>query len=747
MAEAEQVEPDDDASAEPVPEAATDAEPGPEKKPTDEVRDDKQDRDEDENVQSAQDRAADPESARQWGQFAGQMDAAMKAMFGLGASGFAATGGTANFFLGDTAVGQVGDRTFGDRRRSVDMSIRSGVVAVEVLERIEQAYVEPERYAELKQALEQRQLLFIQARSGTGRTMTALHLLHAVCREGVQKLDPDARLKSLTAHELKPAHGYLLESLDPAQAQEFKAYHVDRLVEIMRERGCMMIVIVDESTTLPLSEIGDLVVSDFGRVRPDHLLQRYVEWGLTDPNSSADRAVLARPEVKEIVAQLTEEVPPRELAKLGELLVEVANDRLSLDIVREHYFRASEASIADWFDTQHDSEQRAFVIALAVFNDEPVQLVSTAATMLADRFRELEIPRRGDRARDVFAVQLSWRVEQARAELASEMEDTGFGQARVRKVRFRDDRFPRLVLEQVRAQYTQALDVVMDWLFDLGGLPAPQVRIRAGVAAGLLSQYDFVNVYNRIIVPWAVSGDPDERRAAVAALQVPGRLPGFDRVVAKLLQAWVHPRKVPQLHATAAQALGSTTSMSPGAALKLLRSAARHANQNTMYCIGEGVSDLFVRAEPNQVLRALVRWSRDEEFPERRETALLAVLITSCYVEVTVENSSERWPVLLWLAEHRPEERELIIVLFSRMLLTADFMRRGYLEIRRWLRKARREPTIVEPLARLLREVGEHSGETESIGFYLQKWAGDREGPTAAARAVFERFEQKEGPR
>lgn len=732
MAEPEEAE----AEAEPKPEEAETPEPQPADEPAEDKPDDE------EAVLNALNRATNPDIARQRGAYAGRMDAAMTAMFGLGAGGFA--GGTVNFFLGDTEVGQVGDRTSGGYR-SADMRVRSGPVDLAVLDRIEQSYVEPDSYGDLKRALEQRQLLFIQARSGTGRTMTALRLLYAVCRQGVHKLDPEARLKSLSADELKPAHGYLLESMDPAQAAEFKSYHVDRLADLMRERGCMMVVIVDESTPLPLSDIGDHVRTDLGRLSPDRLLRHYVEQELTGSETTADHDILTRPEVKELIAQLTEEVPPRELAKLGELLVEVAHDRLSLDVVRESYFRASEASIAEWFDGQGDSEQRAFVIALAVFNDEPVQLVSTAATALADRFRELEFPRPEDRSRNVFATQLAARVEQARAELTSDLEDTGFGRTRARKVRYRDERFPRLVLEQVRAQYPQALDVVIGWLADLGGVGAPQAPVRAGVAAGLLSQYDFVDIYHRIIAPWATSRDAQQQRAAVAALQVPGRLPGLDRVVASLLRAWVHPYRPPGLRDTAAQALGTTTSMSPGAALKLLRGAVRNADWTTLSCVGEGVGDLFVRAEPGQVLRALVRWSRDEGLPERREAALLSVLVISRSVEVPVENSGERWPALLWLAEHEPAQRELIVLLFSRMIVTADFVGRGYQEMRRWLRIAKRESTLAGPLGRLLREIAEHSGEVESVRHYLREWAGDREGPMAAAKAVFERFEEEEG--
>src|ERR1700754_784451 len=211
-----------------------------------------------ETAQSAQDRAADPETARDFGQFGSQMDAALRALFGVSAGSFLSAGGTANFFLGDTEVGQVGDRGTAHGPGPADMRVRSGAVAADLLERIERSYVHPDRYAELKLALENKQLLFVQARGGTGRTMTALHLLHHVCRRGVHKLDPDVALKSLQDGVFEPAHGYLLESLDPAHATELKAFHADRLGQFMRDKGCMMIVIVDESTRLPMSEIGDL---------------------------------------------------------------------------------------------------------------------------------------------------------------------------------------------------------------------------------------------------------------------------------------------------------------------------------------------------------------------------------------------------------------------------------------------------------------------------------------------------------
>ncbi|MGW5718978.1 hypothetical protein ACWEVP_22590 [Amycolatopsis sp. NPDC003865] len=696
-------------------------------------------KDDEDGIRAAQDKAADPESAQSWGRFSDQIDAAVRSLLGWGTGELAGSFGTANFFLGDTSVGHVGDRHGAAGYHDVDLRLRSGEVPRTVLERIEKSFVEPEGYAELRYRLEQRQLLIIQAKKGTGRTTTALRLLNETCRAGVRKLDPDRPLKELTAKYLQPAHGYLLESLDPLQASEFRSFHAEQLERTMREQGCMLVVIVDKSVRLVDSEISEFVVTDFGRIRPKPLLERYLAWELAD-SATADRELLTRPEVREIVDQLGEELPPRELAKLGRLLIDVANNRLDLTYVRDRYSHASSVDFSQWFEALEDSDQRAFVIALAIFNDESVQMVSTAAGMLANRFRRLEAPRREDRARRVFATQLSQRVEAARAEFVESSQATNHGEVQVRKVRFRDDRFPARVLDWLRLQYTDALEVVLDWLFDLGGDDEHEVPARVGVAVGALSQHDFTYVFNRMILRWAGSGNAEERRAAVAALRVPGQLPELEHVVSRVLKQWAE-RGTPALRATAAEALGSMPSISTRQALKLLRKAAIPA---TAYSVGVGLNDLFLRADPGQVLDALVRWSEDGRPPDRRDTALLTVLILSRYVRVRVDTSSERWPVLLWLAEQDKDRRTQILVLFSRMLQTADFLRDANHVIKDWVQISGKDSTLAPALAGLLYDIGRYSGDLDGIRYDLEQWADARQGPTAAARTVLRLFDEKE---
>ncbi|GAA3683190.1 hypothetical protein GCM10022267_82500 [Lentzea roselyniae] len=338
---------------------------------------------------------------------------------------------------------------------------------------------------------------------------------------------------------------------------------------------------------------------------------------------------------------------------------------------------------------------------------------------------------------------LQRRISDANAELVEDTAETAFGAVPVRKARFRDDRYPYRVLQLICTQYDQAHEVVRGWLFGLGVIPGDQVRIRAGMAAGLLSLQDFPSIYQTLIEPWAAIGDENARWAAVAALTIPGQHPALSRVVCEVLKKWSRSSDM-ELRTTAAQALGSTSAMSTRACLRLLRQLARYADWGIAYAVGESVTDLLARVDDRgAVLGALVRWSRDDEHPKRRETALLAVLIASSYLVVTVDGGSEKWPALVWEAENDEERRAQIVRLYARMLLTAEFNRRGYLALRDWTKVAQKDQSMREPLARLLFDVGTESGELDSIRYYVEYWRDEHDGPADAARAILRHFKQR----
>jgi hypothetical protein len=202
-----------------------------------------------------------------------------------------------------------------------------------------------------------------------------------------------------------------------------------------------------------------------------------------------------------------------------------------------------------------------------------------------------------------------------------------------------------------------------------------------------------------------------------------------------------------QLRITAIRALGSTEAMSPAAALRLLRYASRRKDTDweVARSIGETMSELYCRLDnPKQVLDELLKWTDDTQHPLRREIGLLSVLTISFFLVVNVSESVERWPVLLAVAEYVPEHREKVVLLLSRMLVAANFIRRGFGEIRRWVKLAQKDPTLRDPLGRLLADVGKRSGEQDTIRFYLEYWAAERTGPVDAVNHLLANFDREE---
>ncbi|MGW5051618.1 hypothetical protein [Actinokineospora sp. NPDC004072] len=682
---------------------------------------------------AAQENATSASSSEDWKRFSASIESGMRSLLGRQA------GGTSNFFFGATSVDTIGDRI---GQAAPAAPVRSGPVPAATLARIRDSFVAPPAFPALQRVLESHHVLIIHAPPGTGRTTTALRLLDQTCRAGVHKLDPDVQLKGLTAADLRGGPGFLLESLDPGQAAALRGFHADRLGRLLQERGGMLVVVVDRATRLPAAEIGHLVVADLGPVEPTALLAKHLEHTLGDAAEAA--AVLDRPPVRQIIADLAPDTPCREVAELSGLLIELARDRIDADAVRRVRERTSDTSFAEWFDQQGTTDQRAFVIALAVFNNEAVQLVSEAATALAERIRLLEVPDPEARTRSLFDVPLHARLDAARAEVVTEIVEYRGAEVPEQRARFRDDSYATRVLAQVE-RYGEVYPVVLDWIRDLGAMTGQVVRSRAGLAAGMFARTDFIGVFERLIHPWACSGDFADCWAAAAALRMAGEHPTYERIVVGLLSRWVRHHEDPELRAAAARALGTTTALSTARVLSLLKVATRNATPELGLIIGESVSALMLDpAAQDPVLRALVNWIHDAREPQRRWTAMIAVLLLSYRFKVVVAESGEPWPALLWLAEHQPEHRPQIVVLLGKVLQAAAFLHSGYAEVMRWVRLAYRDPTLRAPVGSLLGAVAAEMGETATIEHYIGEWAARHPARAEPAAEILSHLDRKE---
>jgi hypothetical protein len=606
-----------------------------------------------------------------------------------------------------------GDKYGGAEKRSFLGEVVVGEVPAEVLEQNRQAFVEPFCYARLEDTLETHSVVLLQASSGWGRTTTALHVLGGLCPEGVRKLNPDTTLRKLNAEkEFKKPGGYLVEIRAVDQLTGFKVPHLEELSAACGRAGVRLVVTVDDDIPLDSEVRTEFVVPGGTRPNPETVLRRHLDLRLggADPDTADDTevagevgptaaTVLSEEAVRALVTEVVEDpLSMRRLVELADKLARVAMGRLDLDTVRTHFSEQSEQNFGEWFDQMKESEQRAFVIALAAFNGMSYFTVARASQQLEERIRRVEEGDE-DEGRPVFGTRRKKRVDGARAKLVMATDFTRYGPTRVEAVRFRNEGYPGRVLEWVWREYDEVRPLLLDWLRDLGVDGDRAVRVRAAAAVGLLATFDFDRICRDILLPWANDDYVWARESAVSALCVPRNLrPELAVHVIRMVHDWTRKGNNLNRQWTAARALGTSIGQSiRPQAIKLLFRAAGRNDLDLSFAVGDSMQELFIADEADaqrDVMRALKRWTSDST---RADSAARKITGVICFLQlafnVTAEDPESRstWPGLLWLAV-QDDHFDLLALLWRRAMRTPHFFLAAQDAFADWVHLADDEP-------------------------------------------------------
>ncbi|MGW4094052.1 hypothetical protein [Nocardia sp. NPDC004750] len=641
--------------------------------------------------------------------------------------------------FGDAQVGTLigGDNYRGGSGAGVE---RSGLVEPHKLHDLDQIFVPPPKFDQLCDRLGTQSVLLLRAPKGWGRTATALRALSRQCASGVHKLSPDAELRSLDI-EFARCTGYLFDTPHSPQLRTLSEFHLEQLGRRLVEAESRMIVVVDDQAELS-PDVGPFVLdvgepADVRAILRKHLLQQ-----LTDD----DLGVLSRVEVEALLNLVTEHRPSaHELVNLAALLVDVAAGRIDSADVVGRYVAAEDNRFRQWFD-ELDTDTRPFAIALAVFNNMPLHIVSEAGRALASSIVDAETIREDVRpGQVVFGVRSTELLSRAQAQSYRSHEDTLYGRATVTAVRFANERFPQRLLEYAWQEYPAAHQLVRNWLRELGGADDLRVSTRAGVAVGLLSTLEFEYARRLVIEPWADSGQRHDRYAAIGALQFVSLQPELAPLVAEMLEAWVQPTQPMARRVTATAALGSTVGqLMPDRALRLLRRSARSSDSDLRDAVCYSMIELFCSPELEiRVLRDLRKWTVSRRRGVRYTGFLCTLQLSFDLVAETV-GGVEPWPKLVWLADQSDEHRDHIVVLFARLMQAPYYPPAVYAEIKRWVHVAERDPQFRGPLGRLLVNLETADQNNGVVPFHLREWADEDDGPRAAIDELLTMLDAKQ---
>ncbi|MGW6427607.1 hypothetical protein ACWF82_33465 [Nocardia sp. NPDC055053] len=640
--------------------------------------------------------------------------------------------------IGETQVGTLVGR---DNYAGISGAgfVPSGQVSAGRLDDLAQMFEPPPRFEQMCDRLKSEPVLLLRAPAGWGKTATALRALSRQCSGGVHKLNPDVALRSLDI-EFEQRTGYLLDSPESEQLRFLSEFHLEQLGRRLVEHECRLVVIVDERAELG-ADIFPFVLDGGEPADVSATVNNY----LVSQLSADELGLLDRAEVTQLLSLVSEHRPPaRELTQLAAQLVDVARGRINIAEVVGRYSASDDNRFRQWFD-ELDADTRPFAIALAVFNNMPLHIVSAAGRTLARLIAAAEaVDEDGGPAQSVFGVRSAELLNRARAQSYRSHEDSEYGRIPVDVVRFADERIPRRLLEYVWQEYPAAHELVRDWLRELGGVGDLRVSTRAGVAVGLLSTFEFEHARQLVIEPWADSGRRNDQYAAIGALQFPGLQPELAPLVARMLAAWSRPGQPPARRVTATAALGSAVGqLMPHRAVGLLRQTARSTDPELRNAVCYSMIELFnVREQTGRVLRELRRWTASQR-KGLRATGFLCVLQLSFDLSVDTAEGVHPWPVLVWLADRSSEHRDDIVVLFARLMQAPYFLPAAYDEIRRWVYIAEHDTQLRGPLGRLLADLEKADQDNGAVPYYLREWADEHNGPAAAVAELLTMIDPK----
>lgn len=661
-----------------------------------------------------------------------------------------------NIFIGGT-IGLVdtGGQGAADAARG---GVATGSVTAEALRHVATTFVEPAGYSQLRARLRQHSVVLLRAAPGWGRTTTALHLLSNECVQGVEKLNPDVSLRRLPKElELRAGRGHLLEWLDVDEAGRLHEFHFEQLKQALGKLGARMIVLLDPTTPIREHALSAYIVE--GGAPPDSravVAKHFTAHLATAGKSGQDVADFA--EFTDLIGEFAGTA--RRVGSVVEFardLGEVVLHRVELTAIRDRYADTAEAGFREWFDELKDNDQRAFAIALAVFNGMPMHTVAVTATDLGKAMQAAENPDRRTRRRSIFALRRGDLIERVNADVTAGSETTDLGPLAAHVVRYRDDRRPRKVLEHVWWEFDEAHRVVRQWLYRLGESPDSRVCVRAGVAVGLLSLSEFDHVRQLVIEPWADANEHDRLEAVMGALELPSRRPELQPLFVKMLVEWLRSNSIGRKVA-AIKALGTFGVVSPGRALKMMRRAAGAANSDVKVrlAVAEAVTSLAViPGRLGQVLVTVLKWTDDLRI-NVRGTGLECSLWLGSYLRVSDEDTAESWPALLHVAEHDPEPqhplvyqgetvgyRRAVAMLLGRLFSAPVYMAEALKVLKLWVEIAQKDPAQRRPLGRLLFDIGQETDDEDSLRFYLKEWSSGRKNYAEAVVDIVASLDQE----
>jgi hypothetical protein len=603
------------------------------------------------------------------------------------------------------------------------------------------AFVEPDGWTGCRLDFRDRRTVLLRGTAGQGRSTMAIRLLQTVETTVIYNLDPHIDLEKmaeqLTHGRMTRGAGFLL--CLPEKSAQLNAYLFNSLEAALKAADARLVITMAQD-----SPLGDNGLHQYEMNLPSapplrEILRRHLGHWLDDEARAA--VTLADPDVAGLIAEtLDREGTTCQVTADLARIVSRAGDPVDALKIKSMLLRRHADEFDTWFDNLDDLELWSFAIALAVLDGLPLEDVADAASRLRERLSNggavVLAPDRTLRVDDLHHNPFRtspgqlWRMLQARVIDTKVRTDTGYVPATT--VSYSDSSYSARIVARAWKGY-RIQGHLLGWLGELVVASSEQVRVRAGVAVGVLATFGFDYVRRRLLLGWAASGTPQRHEAVADVLQVASRSAALRPAIDAFVEA-LYRSGVVGARCTAALALGNRLGHADFAApVRSLERLIAVDDQDVRRSVGMAFANLLV--QEGETITPVLYDVLQRGLLDSRRVAGAQLIFLRVAKTVTTEVPGDqgdpiRWPTLLLLAQEYDHLRRPLSLLWARMLAGGDYIYYAETVLRSWASDAESDPSVRRAFARLVRAVADVDRWAGSaIERQARKW-GDEDGLT-----------------
>ncbi len=593
------------------------------------------------------------------------------------------------------------------------------------------AFVNPRNWDELRRRFRASRTAIVRGRTGSGKDANAIRLLQGEVQTiyyleretSIARLADSITEKATRLGGHEGGIGFLL--CQPVRAHELTIGQFHALHTALDSTNARLVVTVTADGPALEQEL-DRYVLDLHDEPVDQLaiVTAHLSWWCNEEEAAK---LLESEAVKELIGDLgNAEYSCRAAADLARNIQQEWADQgivTTGGVWRRQRRRVP--PLNRWFDGLRTAEDRSFAIALAALDGLSYEEVSDGARRLRTRLAREKQPKPATDAADKpepRAEPLSpsaAMLDRLRAQTFSERLRYTYGLVPARTVRYRNDDYPKDVIELAWQGY-HIQPTLIEWLGELVTVKSESVRFYAASALGVMARQSF-EYLRMTFVQWADSDDYRVREAVAYALLEPVKVPELKLAVRAVVAGWYSNHGSRNQQATAARAYGiGIGGFGIDTVLDRLGRLATAGDFVVSSAIGDALADLVLDDPATNaplVLNALLGWL--DHHQRVRPAQLAFIIVATSLVEWIPKDEDDAlgtpWPMLLHLARTVEAVRDPMVALWSRLIARSVLFEEAQDAITGWAGLAEKDSVQLRMYVLLILQIAQRDPRAHDV--------------------------------